>query len=53
MNGNLVTWLKGVTNDDEVDLLMCMHQIAKGMEYLHRKDVLHGNLKVSHHLFCL
>jgi abelson tyrosine-protein kinase 1 len=36
-NGSLVTYLK----DDEVlDLLRCMHQFAKGMEYLHRKGVL-------------
>jgi len=34
-------------NGEEVDLLRCMHQVAKGMEYLHRKEVLHGDLKVS------
>jgi abelson tyrosine-protein kinase 1 len=29
-----------------VDLLRMMHEIAKGMEYLHRAGVLHGDLKV-------
>jgi abelson tyrosine-protein kinase 1 len=50
-NGSLVTWLKGMKNGDDVDLLRCMHQVAKGMEYLHRKEVLHGDLKVSFFLF--
>ncbi|KIJ58311.1 hypothetical protein HYDPIDRAFT_90991 [Hydnomerulius pinastri MD-312] len=39
MDGN------GGTSGEEVDLLKCMHQIAKGMEYLHGQDVLHGDLK--------
>jgi abelson tyrosine-protein kinase 1 len=53
-NGSLVTWLKGMRNGEEVDLLRCMHQVAKGMEYLHRKGVLHGDLKVriSFFSFC-
>lgn len=45
-NGSLVTWLKGMKNFDGVDALRSMHQIAKGMEYLHKKGVLHGDLKV-------
>ena len=28
-----------------MDLLRCMHQVAKGMEYLHLQGVLHGDLK--------
>jgi abelson tyrosine-protein kinase 1 len=28
-----------------------MHQAVKGMEYLHRKGVLHGDLEVSDHLY--
>ncbi|KIM89615.1 hypothetical protein PILCRDRAFT_812439 [Piloderma croceum F 1598] len=44
-NGSLVTYLKGLKNGEEFDLLRCMHQVAKGMEYLHRKGVLHGDLK--------
>lgn len=46
-NGSLVTWLKGMRGREEPDLLRCMHQVAKGMEYLHRKEVLHGDLKVG------
>ena len=45
-NGSLVTWLKAMKNADDVDMLRSLHQIAKGMEYLHKKEVLHGDLKV-------
>jgi hypothetical protein len=31
----------------EWDLYRFMHEIAKGMEYLHANGVLHGDLKVS------
>ncbi|KAJ3911204.1 kinase-like domain-containing protein, partial [Lentinula edodes] len=31
----------------ELDLLRFMHEIAKGMEYLHGQGVLHGDLKAS------
>lgn len=34
----------------ETDLLRFMHEIAKGMEYLHRNGVVHGDLKVG--IFC-
>jgi abelson tyrosine-protein kinase 1 len=50
-NGSLVTYLKGLKNGEEFDSLRCMHQAAKGMEYLHRKGVLHGDLEVSDHLY--
>lgn len=30
----------------DCDLYRFMHEIAKGMEYLHANDVLHGDLKV-------
>ncbi len=45
-NGSLVTYLKSLPSLDSVDLLKMIHEIAKGMAYLHSKDVLHGDLKV-------
>jgi abelson tyrosine-protein kinase 1 len=50
-NGSLVTYFKGLKNGEEFDLLRYMHHVAKGMEYLHWKGVLHGDLKVSGHLY--
>ena len=44
-NGNLVQYLKGLTLDASVDMLKMMHQISKGMSYLHGKGILHGDLK--------
>ena len=46
-NGSLVAYLKGLPSLDAVDILKMVHQIAKGMAYLHGRDVLHGDLKVS------
>ncbi|TCD62464.1 hypothetical protein EIP91_006834 [Steccherinum ochraceum] len=42
-NGSLVGYLKATHG--EVDLLKMVHEIAKGMTYLHGKGVLHGDLK--------
>jgi serine/threonine protein kinase len=51
--GSLSTFLRRVAqegdagkNGKEGDLLRFMHEVAKGMEYLHDKGVLHGDLKV-------
>ncbi|EJF55497.1 kinase-like protein [Dichomitus squalens LYAD-421 SS1] len=44
-NGSLVTYLKGLPSLDNVDLLKMVHEIAKGMSYLHSQGVLHGDLK--------
>ncbi|KZT67854.1 hypothetical protein DAEQUDRAFT_693396 [Daedalea quercina L-15889] len=44
-NGSLVSYLKGLPSLDSVDLLKMIHEIAKGMAYLHSKEVLHGDLK--------
>ena len=44
-NGSLVKYLKARTSLDNVDVLRMIHQIAKGMAYLHGKGVLHGDLK--------
>ncbi|KAF9218643.1 kinase-like protein [Gyrodon lividus] len=43
--GNLVKWLG--TKGQHVDLLRCMHNIAKGMRYLHEQEVVHGDLKAE------
>lgn len=37
----------GAASKGDVDLLRCMHQISKGMVYLHDQNVLHENLKAS------
>lgn len=37
----------------EGDLFRFMLEIAKGMEYLHKNGVLHGDLKVRHHILFL
>ncbi|KII83772.1 hypothetical protein PLICRDRAFT_95753 [Plicaturopsis crispa FD-325 SS-3] len=46
-NGSLVTYLKSVPSLDDVDVLRAMHEIAKGMAYLHGHGVLHGDLKAA------
>ncbi|KAI0753878.1 hypothetical protein C8Q74DRAFT_1307834 [Fomes fomentarius] len=46
-NGSLVTYLKGLDSMDLVDVLKMVHEIAKGMAYLHSKGVLHGDLKAA------
>ncbi|KAI0317882.1 hypothetical protein OF83DRAFT_1171602 [Amylostereum chailletii] len=46
-HGSLVQYLKGVDDLMQVDYLKMMHEIAKGMAYLHEMDVLHGDLKAA------
>lgn len=52
--GSLVKWIKTMPKDDweirlndpSIGVLRMIHEIVQGMEYLHRMDVLHGDLKV-------
>ncbi|OSC98358.1 hypothetical protein PYCCODRAFT_1480695 [Trametes coccinea BRFM310] len=46
-NGSLVSFLKGLPSLDHVDVLKMVHEIAKGMAYLHSMGVLHGDLKAA------
>lgn len=47
--GNLVKYLKGLSEFEyaKVDTLKIIHEISKGMTYLHKQGVLHGDLKVQ------
>ncbi|KAJ7144142.1 hypothetical protein C8R44DRAFT_691771 [Mycena epipterygia] len=52
--GSLNSFLRRVAQEGDAaktgregDLLRFMHEIAKGMEYLHAKGVLHGDLKAA------
>ena len=45
-NGSLVTYLKGLPTLETADVLEIILEIAQGMEYLHCRGVLHGDLKV-------
>jgi abelson tyrosine-protein kinase 1 len=46
--GSLVKYLKGLSDAEaaRVDALKMIHEISKGMAYLHKQGVLHGDLKV-------
>ena len=48
LRGNLVKYLRGLSDTDaaRVDALKMIHEISKGMAYLHKHGVLHGDLKV-------
>jgi abelson tyrosine-protein kinase 1/abelson tyrosine-protein kinase 2 len=43
-----VKYLKGLSDVEaaRLDALRMIHEISKGMAYLHRAGVLHGDLKV-------
>ncbi len=47
--GSLVKYLKGLSDSEyaKVDTLKMIHEISKGMAYLHKEGVLHGDLKVQ------
>ena len=46
--GNLIKYLRGLSEADasRVNALKMIHEISKGMVYLHKHGVLHGDLKV-------
>ncbi|OCH89375.1 hypothetical protein OBBRIDRAFT_668393 [Obba rivulosa] len=44
-NGSLPSYLRGTPSLDGIDLLRMIHEIARGMAYLHGRGVLHGDLK--------
>jgi abelson tyrosine-protein kinase 1 len=46
--GSLVKYLKGLSDFEyaKLDTLKMIHEISKGMAYLHKQGVLHGDLKV-------
>ena len=46
--GSLVKYLKGLSDSEytKADTLKMIHEISKGMAYLHKQGVLHGDLKV-------
>ncbi|KAI0632558.1 hypothetical protein C8Q77DRAFT_1058832 [Trametes polyzona] len=46
-HGSVVSYLKAQPSLDGVDVLKMVHQIAKGMAYLHARGVLHGDLKAA------
>lgn len=48
-SGSLVKYLRGLSESEytKVDSLKMIHEISKGMAYLHKQDVLHGDLKVQ------
>ncbi|KAI0653255.1 kinase-like domain-containing protein [Cubamyces menziesii] len=46
-NGSLVTYLKGLPTLETADVLKIILEIAQGMEYLHCRGVLHGDLKAA------
>lgn len=47
-NGNLVSYLRNLKKSAEGTVERRMvYEIAKGMEYLHKMGVIHGDLKVS------
>jgi len=43
-NGTLVSYLK--RNPQNFNPLIMIYEVAVGMEYLHKQEVLHGDLKV-------
>ena len=45
-NGNLVTFLKNLQPGSVHEPLRMIREVSKGMEYLHKNGVLHGDLKV-------
>jgi len=45
-HGSLDKYLKSMEPQSQINLLKMIYEVGLGMEYLHAKGVLHGNLKV-------
>ncbi|KAI0735519.1 kinase-like domain-containing protein [Earliella scabrosa] len=46
-NGSLLPYLKSLPSLESVDMLKMVHEIARGMAYLHSEGVVHGALKAA------
>ncbi|VDC03563.1 unnamed protein product [Peniophora sp. CBMAI 1063] len=46
-NGCLTSYLRRLSSIEQVDVLKLLKDIARGMSYLHRRGIIHGDLKAS------
>ena len=46
-NGNILSYLRSNVGSQSSKVAL-VHQIAQGMGYLHSRDIVHGDFKVSH-----